>query len=133
MPAERDHEARFKLAAALAGGSTVVEAAKSAGLSERAAYLIKREEGFDALLEAARERLNPGTKIDPDESLAIKTFREVAKDKNAPAAARVQAGRALRDAVADRKKPPAAGNTLPAAPAKPSGKVVDLQKWRKGS
>jgi hypothetical protein len=132
MPAERDHEARYKLAAALAGGSTVVEAAKAAGLSERAAYLIKREEGFDALLEAARERLNPGTKLDPDESLALRTLRGIARDDEAPAAARVAAAKALREAALDRKKPAKPGNTLP-MPAKPSGKVVDLQKWREGS
>lgn len=133
MPAERDHDARFKFAEAIARGATNAAAAQEAGLSERSAYRIKQTDDFLKMVEAARERLGLGGKLDPDELLAMKTLRVVAKDESAPSAARVQAARALLDAVADRKKPRPAGQNEPAATQKPAGKVVDLAKWRQGS
>jgi hypothetical protein len=112
VPAEPDNEARYKLADALARGLTVAEAAKAAKLAERTVYRLKKSPDFVRMLEGAQERLAQAAP-DPDDALALATLRAVAKDKDAPAAARVAASKELRVVAAERKRAaPAAGPTL---------------------
>jgi hypothetical protein len=132
---EHDIERRHKLLTALSTAPTVSEAARLAGWQRTyVVQLLREDDGFRADVEAARQkagvgplpkrgerpgRRSSGEADDPDERLALRVLREVAKDKDAGAGARVQAARELRVAAADRRK-----HLAPAAPAAPPAPLV---------
>ena len=136
MSAEADNEARYRLAAEMAGGATVAAAAIAAKLSERQAYRIKKDPSFLKMLEAAKARLagHCGPVVSDEDGRAAKGYLlavvdgEEAGDPN-----RINAAKALLAAAMGGRRPTVKAEkpTQPQEHAdRPAGKVVDLAKWR---
>ena len=103
MTSDQNLRAQEDAARVIAAGGSVADAAKAAGLSERWVYRLRNRPDFVALVERLGKSVSV-SRADPDEKLARRVLREVAKDQDAPAAARVAAARELNAQAAARRK-----------------------------
>jgi hypothetical protein len=124
MSAEADQEARYKLAAALAGGASKAAAAKAAGYARPHVYRLLQEPEFQRMLEAARVRLAgegaSGAAVSADDVRAsIEYLRSVVDgdDEDAEPRDRIAAAKALLSAAAVVKRKPEKAPTPEVRPA----------------
>lgn len=95
-----------KMLAALLSHPTIKAAARSAGVSESSIYRALRDEQFAEAYRAGRREVTQHTimRLQARSSEAAEILFRIAKDKTAPASARVSAARAIIEQAIDGAK-----------------------------